>query len=90
MPMIHVDTDVMRQLGKRFDEWCEYLRNDMMSQLRNLSGQLESDWQGVSRNHYDQTLNNWEQNVAGLLDKGEQLGEHLKNTANRFENADNS
>lgn len=90
MPTIHIDTEIMRQLGKRYQDWCDYLRNNMMSELRNLSGQLENDWQGVSRQHYDNLLQQWEQNVAGSLDSGTDLGSHLSNTANRFDQADNS
>ena len=90
MGTIHLDTEVMRQLGRRYQDWSDYLRNSMMNELRNLSGQLEGDWQGVSRQHYDNLIQQWEQSVAGLLDSGRDLGSHLSNTANRFENADNS
>ncbi len=90
MPTIHIDTEVMRQLGRRYQDWCDFLRNSMMSELRNLSGQLEGDWQGTSRQHYDNLLQQWEQSIAGSLDSGNDLGNHLSNTANRFDNADNS
>lgn len=90
MATIHVNTDVMRQLGNRFIAWNDVLNNQMGPELRSLTSHLENDWQGVSRQHYDQTLQSWEQNIAGMLDSGDDLGRHLFNTANRFDQADNS
>ena len=90
MTNIHVNTDIMQQLGKRFSDWNEYMRDQMMSELRNLSSQLESDWQGVSRQHYDGLLQNWESNIQRLISQGDDMGQHLYNTADRFNQADNS
>jgi WXG100 family type VII secretion target len=80
----------MQQLGKRFSDWNEYIRDQMMSELRNLSSQLENDWQGVSRQHYDSLLQNWETNIQRLITQGDDMGQHLYRTADRFNQADNS
>jgi len=80
----------MQQLGKRFSDWNQYMRDQMMSELHNLSSQLENDWQGVSRQHYDGLLQNWESNVQRLISQGDDMGQHLYSTADRFNQADNS
>ena len=90
MATIHVNTDVMRQLGSRFIGWNNKMQNEMNPELRNLTAQLENDWQGVSRAHYDDMVRSWEQNIANLINIGEQLGNHLNNTAQQFDDADRS
>src|SRR5947209_19822717 len=90
MATIHVNTDVMRQLGNRFIDWNNKMQNEMNPELRNLTSQLENDWQGVSRAHYDDMVRSWEQNIANLINTGEQLGNHLNTTAQQFDDADRS
>jgi WXG100 family type VII secretion target len=90
MATIHVNTDVMRQLGNRFLDWNNKMQNEMNPELRNLTAHLESDWQGVSRAHYDELVQRWEQNIANLVNNGEELGRHLTTTAQQFDEADRS
>lgn len=90
MATIHVNTDVMRQLGNRFVAWNDVLNNQMGPELRSLTSHLENDWQGVSRAHYDDLLQRWEQFVQNLISNGEELGHHLMNTAQQFDEADHS
>ena len=90
MTTIHVNTDVMRQLGNRFVAWNDVMRNNMYSELRNLTSQLESDWQGVSRQRYDGLLQDWESTLNATIQNGEDLGHHLSNTAQQFDDADNA
>ncbi len=80
----------MRQLGQRFESWNESLRDQMLGELRNLTSQLESDWQGVSRQRYDNMLQDWERTIQGILQNGDDLGHHLRNTAQQFDEADAS
>jgi len=87
---IHVNTDVMRQLGNRFVAWNDVMRNNMYSELRNLSSQLENDWQGVSRQRYDNLIQDWESTLNNTIQTGEDLGHHLSNTAQQFDQADNA
>lgn len=90
MGKIHVNTDVMRDLGNRFIAWNDKLRNEVEPELRNLSGHLENDWRGLSRDHYDHLIQEWEQYINNFINSGEELGHHLTNTAQQFEEADNS
>lgn len=90
MATIHVNTDVMRQLGNRFIEWNNKLRNEMSPELRNLTAHLENDWQGVSRAHYDDLVRRWEQYIDSLVNNGDELGHHLTTTAQQFDEADRS
>jgi WXG100 family type VII secretion target len=80
----------MRQLGNRFVAWNDVMRNNMYSELRNLTSQLESDWQGVSRQRYDGLLQDWESTLNATIQNGEDLGHHLSNTAQQFDDADNA
>jgi uncharacterized protein YukE len=52
MPTIQVTTDVMRQLGQVFVHLNEQLDHEMTPQMQNYIGQLEGDWQGVSRKRF--------------------------------------
>jgi WXG100 family type VII secretion target len=90
MTTIHVNTDVMRQLGQRFMDWNNVIRDQLLPELRNLTGQLEGDWSGVSRQRYDQMLQGWEQTANNMMNQGEDLGNHVLNTANQFDQADRS
>jgi WXG100 family type VII secretion target len=90
MTTIHVNTDVMRQLGQRFMDWNNVIRDQLLPELRNLTGQLEGDWSGVSRQAYDQMLQGWEQTANNMMNQGEDLGNHVLNTANQFDQADRS
>jgi WXG100 family type VII secretion target len=90
MTSIHINTDEMRQLAGSFEWWSNNLRNGMVPTLHQLTGQLEGDWQGVSRQHYDELIRVWQENAMNLINSAEDLSRHLMNTANQFENVDNS
>jgi WXG100 family type VII secretion target len=55
-----------------------------------VSGQLENDWQGQSRYRFDQLYQDWRTSTEGITQIGEDLGRHLQNTADQFEQADRS
>ncbi len=90
MPNIHVNTEEMRQLAGSFDWWSNNLRDGMMPTLQHLTGQLEGDWQGVSRQHYEEMIQVWRTNALNLIESAENLSRHMMNTANQFENVDRS
>src|SRR5712691_2942617 len=90
MPTIHANTDVMRQLAQAYLNWNNTLQSQMLPQLQNLTAQLEGDWIGVSRQDYDGLLQNWQQSLNSLISAGQNLGNHVLNTANQFESADHS
>jgi uncharacterized protein YukE len=87
---IHVNTDTMRQLSGSLEYWGNYLRDGMLTAVQRLTSQLEVDWQGVSRQHYEQLINDFEQQTLALISKAEEIGVHLNTTANQFDSADNS
>ncbi len=88
MPVIHVNTDVMRQLGQVFIQLNDQVGQQFVPQIQNHVGQLESDWQGISRQRYEQLYQEWHSSANQLVQRGEDLGRHLQNTAQQFENVD--
>lgn len=90
MPTIHINTDLLRQLGNYFTQLNEQIQNQIQPQIHNLTSQIEGDWQGQSRYTYDNLFNDWNSNVSRIIQNGEDLGRHLQNTANQFEQADRS
>ncbi|HCI78566.1 MAG TPA: hypothetical protein DHW02_02620 [Ktedonobacter sp.] len=90
MSTIHINTDLLRQLGQVFYQLNEQIQNGTETQIQNVTGQVESDWQGVSRQRYEQLYQDWRSATQQVVSTGEQLGQHLQDTANRFEEADQS
>ena len=90
MPTIHVNTDVMRQLAQAYLNWNNTLQSQMLPQLQSLQAQLEGDWVGTSRADYDNQLQSWQQSLNSLIAAGQNLGNHVLNTANQFDAADHS
>lgn len=90
MANIHVNTDVMRQLSGSLEYWSNYLRDGMLPAIQRLTSQLEGDWQGVSRMHYDDLLQQFHSETMVLINRAQEIGQHLNSTANQFESADNS
>jgi len=88
MATIHVDTDLMRQLGQIFVQLNDLLHSQTEPQIQNYIGQLEGDWQGVSRQRFEQMFGEWRAAADRLVAQGEDLGRHLQNTATQFENVD--
>ncbi len=88
MATIHVNTDLMRQLGQVFVQLNEQISNQTEPQIQNRIGQLEGDWQGVSRQRFEQMFQEWRAATDRVVVQGEELGRHLQNTAQQFENVD--
>jgi uncharacterized protein YukE len=80
----------MRQLAQAYLNWNNTLQTQMLPQLQSLSGQLEGDWIGVSRQDYDNQLVSWQQSLSALISAGQNLGNHVLKTANQFDSADHS
>jgi WXG100 family type VII secretion target len=88
MATIHVNTDVMRQLGQLFVQLNDQLGGQTRPQIQSHIGNLESDWQGVSRQRFEQMFQQWTSAANQLQQQGDQIGQHLQNTATQFENVD--
>lgn len=88
MATIHVNTDVMRYVGRCFYELNEQIENNTIPAIRNGIAQLESDWQGASRVRFEQLFHEWEAHARQLVELGEQIGQHLIRTADAFDHAD--
>lgn len=88
MATIHVNTDLMRQLGQVFVQLNDQLSNQTEPQIQNHIGQLEADWQGVSRQRFEQMFSEWRAAADRVVAQGEEIGQHLQNTATQFENVD--
>jgi len=90
MATIHINTDLLRQLGQYFINLNETIANNIEPQIQNISGQLENDWQGQSRYRFDQLYQDWRSSTDRIAQIGEDLGRHLQYTADQFEQADRS
>jgi len=90
MATIHVNTDLMRQLGQVYVQLNDQIQNQIEPQIQNNTNQLESDWQGVSRQRYEQLYQQWRSATQQVVAAGEDLGRHLQDTATRFEQVDQS
>ncbi len=90
MSQIAVNTDVMRQLGQCFVAVGHYLWDDQRPRIENLISQLENDWQGHSRARFEHLFAQWRHEVHEVVELSYQIGQHLEQTAQNFENADNS
>ncbi|HZS75256.1 MAG TPA: WXG100 family type VII secretion target [Ktedonobacteraceae bacterium] len=88
MGTIHVNTDLMRQLGQVFVQLNDQVQNQIEPQIHNHIGSLESDWQGVSRQRFEQMFQEWRSAADRLIAQGEDIGRHLQDTATRFESVD--
>ena len=90
MGTIHVNTDLMRNLGQVFVQLNDQIANQIEPQIQSNTSQLESDWQGVSRQRYEQMFQDWRAATQRVVAAGEDLGRHLQDTATRFEQVDQS
>ena len=88
MGVIHVNTDLMRQLGQIFVQLNDQIQTQIEPNIQNHTGQLESDWQGISRNRFEDLIQQWRSATNQVVQTGEDLGRHLQNTAQQFENVD--
>ena len=78
----------MRQLGQIFVQINDQLGNQAEPQIHNFIGQLEGDWQGVSRQRFEQMFQEWRAAADRVIVQGEEIGRLLQNTATLFENVD--
>ncbi len=90
MGTIHINTDQLRQLGQVFVQLNDQINNSIEPQIQNYTNQVESDWQGVSRQQYEQMYQDWRAATQRIVSTGEDLGRLLQDTATRFEQADQS
>lgn len=90
MPSIHVNSDWMRQLGQIFVQLNDQIQNEIEPQIQNYTNQLESDWQGVSRQRFEQMYQQWLATIRQAVVQGEDIGRLLQNTAMLFDQADQS
>lgn len=88
MGVIHVNTDLMRQLGQVFVQFNDQISNQIEPTIQSHTSQLESDWQGISRQRFDQLVQEWRSATIRVVQSGEDLGRHLQITAQQFENVD--
>lgn len=88
MSTIHVNTDVMRHVGQLFVQLNDQIEQQIQPQILHGISQLESDWQGISRQHFEQMFQEWRALTARIIANGEEIGHHLQITAQRFENVD--
>lgn len=90
MGTIHINTDLLRQLGQLFVQLDDQINNSIKPQIQSHTSQLENDWQGVSRQRYEQMFQDWRSTVEQLAARGQDIGRHLQDTATRLEQADQS
>ncbi len=90
MGTIHINTDLLRHLGQVFYQLNDQIQNNIEAQIQGYTSQVEGDWQGLSRQRYEQLYQDWRNATSQLVMTGEQLGQHLQNTAQLFEQADQS
>lgn len=90
MSNIHVNTEMMRHLGQLFVQLNEQIVNQLQPQIQHSIGQLEGDWQGISRHRFETLFQEWRSSIDRVAYSGEELGRHLQETAQRFENVDQS
>ena len=90
MGTIHVNTDLMRNLGQVFVQLNDQIHNQIEPQIQGNTNKLEGDWQGVSRQRYEQLYQQWRSATQNVVQAGEDIGRHLQDTASRFEQVDQS
>jgi WXG100 family type VII secretion target len=90
MGTIHINTDQLRTLGTRFTQNNEYIRDQLIPELQRLSSSIEGDWMGASRMRYDELFQGWMQSALSLERWGEDIGQHIYQTAQQFDTADQS
>ena len=90
MSTIHINTDELRHLGQIFVQLNDQIQNSIEPQIQSATSSVESDWQGVSRQRYEQMYQDWRAATQRIVQVGEDLGRHLQNTATNFEQADSS
>lgn len=90
MAHIVVDVDQMRQVATQFST----AHQDILTQLGTLRSQVNglegSNWQGVSRTHFDGQWATYQQQVQNMAELLQTTSTHLSNTATAFESTDSS
>ena len=90
MDTIPTKADLIRQLGIVFLRLNDQIGNQIEPQIQSDMGKLEGDWQDVSRQRYEQLYRQWHAAIKQFVQVGEDLGRHLQNTAQAFEQVDQS
>jgi len=90
MTTIHVDTDLLRQLGDILRQLNAQIHEQIKPQVQVVTNRIEADWQGHTRAHYDQLFSEWNIKLDNLTQTGDQLGHHLQDIVTQFEQADQS
>lgn len=90
MATIHVNTDLLRQLGNLFRQLNAQIHEQIKPQLQVVTDQLEADWQGHTRARYDQLFSDWNIKLDNLTQSGDDLGHHLQDVVTLLEQADQS
>ena len=88
MSDIHVNTDIMRHLGYMFVQLNEQITDQIQPQILHSIGQLEVDWQGVSRQRFEELFSEWHALATRISACGEEIGRHLQITAEHFDDVD--
>ncbi len=78
----------MFNLSQLFVQVSELLRSQGKPRIQNAMADLESDWQGVSRQHYEMLYQEWQGNVEHLMTLSETLGRRMQHCAQALELAD--
>ncbi len=88
MAVIHVNTDLMRNLGQIFVQLNDEIQNQILPQITSNSSDLEADWQGLSRQRYQTMLDDWNSSINSVITQGDSIGAHLQQTAGQFDSVD--
>ena len=90
MGTIHVNTLLMRQMGQLLVQLDQQILDQIVPQIQSHIARLESDWQGITREQYEEEFQSWRAATNRLASLGEEIGRHLQETATRFEEVDGS
>ena len=83
-----MNTDTMRNLGQLFVRFSDQIRSQDEPGVQSTMADLESDWQGLSRQRYDALYQEWQVEIERLLALGASLGQHMQHCAQSLESAD--
>ena len=78
----------MRHLGQLFSQSSEQIKNQGKLQIQNTMVDLESNWQGASRQRYERLYQQWQADIDYLINLSESLGQRTQHCAQAFESAD--
>ncbi len=88
MGTAHTNTDAMRQLSQLFLQLNNQITKQIEPQIQKYVAQLEGEWQGVSRQRFEQMLKEWHTAADHCVTVGEEVGRYLQTTSQQFKTAD--